>query len=76
MKPLIAGLVFVGGILVLLMASDDEDEKKEEENPKQKNLFPDSETKINVEEIRRLRRELRHQMALKKKSTTNKPPSK
>jgi len=76
MKPLIAGLVFVGGILVLLFSSDDEDKEKEVENPKQKSLFPEMETKVNVEEIRRLRRELRHQMALKKKSTTNKPPSK
>lgn len=75
MKPLIAGLVFVGGILVLLFSSDEEDsEKKDELNDKNTNS-PEGE-KVNVEEIRRLRRELRHQMKMKKKSTPNKPPSK
>lgn len=73
MKPIIAGLAFIGGILVLLMASDDEDEEKKDPVDNKDNS-PEGE-KVDVEKIRTLRRELRQQLSKKKKSA-NKPPTK
>lgn len=72
MKPIIAGLAFIGGILVLLMASDEDEEGKD---PNDKSNKSSEDDKVDVEKIRTLRRELRHQLS-KKKKTSNKPPTK
>jgi hypothetical protein len=73
--PIIAGIAFIGGILILLMTSNDEDSDKENESDdKQSNNSPEGE-KVDVEKIRSLRRELRHQLS-KKKKISNKPPTK
>lgn len=72
--PFIIGIVIVGGILILLTKDDD---KKEPEAPKLKDNNADSTSveTVNVEEIRRLRRELRHQLAQKKKNNKGEPSS-
>lgn len=67
MKPLVQGIVFVGGFILLIgtmIAASEDDELKDKE--------PDTPEgdQVNVEEIRRLRRELRHQLKKKK----NLPP--
>lgn len=72
--PIIAGIAFIGGILILLMTSKDEDTKKEDESIDDSNNSPEGE-KVDVEKIRSLRRELRHQLS-KKKKISNKPPTK
>lgn len=68
--PLILGLVFIGGFLVLLVSTDKEDEKPKD--LEDKNTKSPEGDQVNVEEIRRLRRELRHQLSIKKKSSSNK----
>lgn len=68
--PLILGLVFIGGFLVLLVSTDKEDEKSKD--LEDKNTKSPEGDQVNVEEIRRLRRELRHQLSIKKKSSSNK----
>ena len=72
--PIIAGIAFIGGILILLMTSNDEDTKKEDESIDDSNNSPEGE-KVDVEKIRSLRRELRNQLS-KKKKISNKPPTK
>lgn len=67
--PIIAGVAIVGGILMLFVAavsSKEEDEKSSDKKPE-----TPSGDQVNVEEIRRLRRELRHQLKIKKNSTGN-----
>jgi hypothetical protein len=69
MKPLHYGILFVGGFLVLIgvvAANSGEEEEIPEQKPKSLN---ESSDQVNVEEIRRLRRELRQQLAKKKKNT-------
>lgn len=64
----IIGAAVVGGIL-LLFTSNNEESKESKELP-QKSDTPSGD-QVNVEEIRRLRRELRHQLAIKKKNSSN-----
>jgi len=71
-KLIIVGASIVGGILLLLATKEDEESEKSEDPSTKKNSSLDEQ--INVEEIRRLRRELRHQVALKKKITNSKKP--
>lgn len=71
--PIILGIVFIGGILILLVKGNEDSEESKELNDKNTNS-PSGE-QVNVEEIRRLRRELRHQLAIKKKNNPGKPPS-
>lgn len=66
--PIIAGIAIVGGILMLFVGAvssqkDGESQDKKPETP--------SGDQVNVEEIRRLRRELRHQLRIKKNSSNN-----
>jgi hypothetical protein len=72
MKPLHYGLLFVGGFLVLIGVVSSSDET--EENPEKLPESPEGD-QVNLEEIRRLRRELRHQLAKKKKNTPTKGTS-
>jgi len=73
MKPLHYGILFVGGFLVLIgVMSYEEDENKELEDKKPETPEGDQ---VNVDEIRRLRRELRHELAKKKKNTPTKGTS-
>lgn len=71
--PIILGIVFIGGILILLVKGNEDSEESKE--LKDKNTNTPSGVEVNVEEIRRLRRELRHQLAIKKKNSPGKPPS-
>lgn len=73
MKPLHYGILFVGGFLVLIgvIATDS---NEEEESQDKKPETPEGD-QVNVEEIRRLRRELRHQLAKKKKTLPTKGTS-
>lgn len=72
--PIILGIAFIGGILVLIVKGlEDSNEPKELQD---KNTNSPEGEQVNVEEIRRLRRELRHQLNLKKKNTPKEPPSK
>lgn len=73
MKPLHYGILFVGGFLVLLGVIEAAS-GEEEENPDKKPESPEGD-QVNVEEIRRLRRELRQQLAKKKKNTPTKGTS-
>ena len=73
MKPLHYGILFVGGFLVLIGAIAAESNEVEENLDKEPES-PEGD-QVNVEEIRRLRRELRHQLAKKKKISTTKRTS-
>lgn len=73
MKPLHYGILFVGGFLVLIGAIV-ADSSEEDENKDKKPDQPEGD-QVNVDEIRRLRRELRHQLAKKKKNTPTKGTS-
>jgi hypothetical protein len=65
MKPLHYGILFVGSFLVLIGAiAADSNEKEESKDKKPESPEGDQ---VNVDEIRRLRRELRHQLTKKKK---------
>lgn len=66
-KVFIVGASIVGGILILIMADEDEEENKTPDNKDPKTS--QSKDSFNVDEIRRLRRELRHQNRLKKNAT-------
>lgn len=72
--PFVIGIVIVGGILVLLVGGDDKKETETPE-PKDNNTDSSSDESVNVNEIRRLRRELRHQLSQKKKNSKNEPSS-
>jgi hypothetical protein len=64
MKPIVQGILFVGGFIVLIgtiVAAANEDEEIQDKKPE----TPEGD-QVNVEEIRRLRRELRHQLKKKK----------
>lgn len=68
MKPIVQGILFVGGFIVLIgtiVAAANEDEESQDKKPE----TPEGD-QVNVEEIRRLRRELRHQLKKKKNSPT------
>lgn len=67
--PIIIGLVIVGGILILLTGKKEEDPITPPPQLDEKNLDSPSGEQVNVEEIRRLRRELRHQLAKRKKNS-------
>jgi len=73
MKPLHYGILFVGSFLVLVgvMVADS---VEEDENKDKKPESPEGD-QVNVDEIRRLRRELRHQLAKKKKTLPTKGTS-
>ena len=73
MKPLHYGILFVGGFLVLIGAIAAESNEVEENLDKEPES-PEGD-QVNVEEIRRLRRELRHQLAKKKKNSATKRTS-
>lgn len=73
MKPLHYGILFVGGFLVLIGAIAAESNEVEENLDKEPES-PEGD-QVNVEKIRRLRRELRHQLAKKKKNSTTKRTS-
>lgn len=66
MPFIILGAAIVGGILILF-TSDSKETKKEELPPGEKT----PQGIFSQEEVRRLRRELRHQMKLKKNSTNS-----
>lgn len=63
--PFILGIAIVGGAIVLITSAfsndDENDNNKSEENPQ---VF-------NADEVRRLRRQLKKQMRLKKKVTSD-----
>lgn len=63
--PFILGIAIVGGAIVLITSAfsndDENDNNKNEENPQ---VF-------NADEVRRLRRQLKKQMRLKKKATAD-----
>lgn len=73
MNPIHKGILFVGGFLVLIGVIEAAT-SGEEENPDKEPESPEGD-QVNVEEIRRLRRELRHQLAKKKKNSTTKRTS-
>lgn len=73
MNPIHKGILFVGGFLVLIGVIEAAT-GGEEENPDKEPESPEGD-QVNVEEIRRLRRELRHQLAKKKKNSTTKRTS-
>ena len=73
MKPLHYGILFVGGFLVLIGAIAAESNEVEE-NPDKEPESPEGD-QVSVEKVRRLRRELRHQLAKKKKNSTTKRTS-
>jgi len=66
--PFIIGASIVGGILILWSALTQESD--EEKATKAKNSSPSGE-KFDVDRMRTLRRELKHQMRLKKKIIPN-----
>lgn len=63
--PFILGIAIVGGAIVLITSAfsgdDENDNNKNEENPQ---VF-------NADEVRRLRRQLKKQMRLKKKAASD-----
>lgn len=67
MPPLILGVLFVGGILLLVTGLTSKDSKEEPKLPN-----GEKEPSFSQEEIRRLRRELRHQTAMKKRVLSDK----
>jgi hypothetical protein len=71
--PIILGVFFIGGILFLITSAVGGTPKENPELPK-----GEKEPSFSQEEIRRLRRELRHQTAMKKKtlSTLENTPKK
>jgi len=73
MNPIHKGILFVGGFLVLIGVIEAAT-NGDEENPDKEPESPEGD-QVNVEEIRRLRRELRHQLAKKKKNSTTKRTS-
>lgn len=63
-KPVIAGIAILGGAIVLIVAAvsgeNENEDTSNDENPKE----------FNAEEVRRLRRQLKKQMRLKKRAST------
>lgn len=66
LKPLLLAASIVGGILILVGIWP-EDSKEDGENPTSKGENPLGSSNFDVMEIRRLRRELRHQINMKKR---------
>jgi len=66
-KPVIAGIAILGGAIVLIVNALSEDKEGDETSKEEENREV-----FNVEEVRRLRRQLKKQMRLKKKSNSEK----
>lgn len=66
MPPVLLGIAIIGGAIVLITSAfSDEDESANKNNEEGKASF-------DAEEVRRLRRQLKKQMRLKKKNSTEK----
>jgi hypothetical protein len=70
---LIEGAIIAGGLLILL--SRDKKETKDSEPPVESKKETEV-SEFNLEEVRRLRRELKAQMRMKKKLTSSEDPNK